>query len=224
MGHGVILIKTLRGSIGGAGFILAICTLVGTGIMTTTYMYNKDRIKENERLVLLRTLSSVLVPGTFNNDVINDTIEITEPQWLGSKKPLTVYRARMNGVPVASVLSIVVPDGYNGPIKAIVGINIENEIIGVRVISHKETPGLGDAIEVRKSDWILSFNGRGTHNTTYNQWAVKKDGGQFDQFTGATITPRAIVKAVHRSVQYFSRNSQTIFKNPDVSENDIATK
>ncbi|MGD8573154.1 MAG: electron transport complex subunit RsxG [Gammaproteobacteria bacterium] len=197
--------------IGGAGLVLAACALVGMVLMTSTYLHSKELIRENERQVLLHSISAVLVPGSFNNDVIGDTVTVSSPTWLDTRKPVTIYRARQDGEPVASVLSIVIPDGYNGPIKAIIGINIQGKIIGVRILNHRETPGLGDGIEVKKSDWILSFNKLGLGSLAKSQWRVKKDGGYFDQFTGATITPRAIVKAVHQSLQYFANNKQVIF-------------
>jgi electron transport complex protein RnfG len=131
--------------------------------------------------------------------------------------PVTVYRARMDGLPVAVMMIITAPDGYNGDIRLLAGIDAEGAVIGVRVISHKETPGLGDPIEIEKSDWILGFNKKSLRNPESNGWGVKRDDGQFDQFTGATISPRAVVKVMHNTLLYFDANKQMLFDTPTQS-------
>ena len=117
----------------------------------------------------------------------------------------------MGAAPVAVVLALIAPDGYGGPIKLLVGINADGSLAGVRVVNHHETPGLGDAIDTRRSNWILGFTGRSLGDPSPAQWAVRKDGGVFDQFTGATITPRAVVKAVKRALVYFEAHRDTLF-------------
>jgi electron transport complex protein RnfG len=202
------------------GFLLALTALTGTGVMAFTNYHTKDIIEANQRQVLIRSLTSVLPNVEYDNDLIEDVIAVTDQERLGSKSPLSIYRARYKGEPRAAVITSVAPNGYNGPIKIIVGIERDGVISGVRVVDHRETPGLGDAIDAQRSDWILGFTGRSSQNTSTAQWQVKKDGGEFDQFTGATITPRAVVKAVHNSLQYFETHRQELFV---VTENADAT-
>jgi electron transport complex protein RnfG len=153
-----------------------------------------------------------VLPSTlYNNPILEDTIQIADPILLGTKDPMPAYRARRNGQPVAVILTPLAPDGYNGAIKLLVGIRYDGNLTGVRVISHKETPGLGDGIEEGKSDWILDFRDRSLDNPVESKWKVRRDGGVFDQFTGATITPRAIVKAVRNSLEYFKHHRDALF-------------
>ena len=139
------------------------------------------------------------------------TVEVHDPASLGTDQPVTVYRARKDGRPIAVVLTAIAPDGYSGRIKLLIGILFDGTVVGVRVVSHHETPGLGDAIEVERSDWIIRFSGRSLRNPPAEHWKVKRDGGVFDQFTGATITPRAVVNAVHRALVYFSHHQEQLF-------------
>ena len=124
----------------------------------------------------------------------------------------TAYRARLQGEPVAVIFNSVAPDGYNGKIHLLVGVNIDASLAGVRVVKHAETPGLGDAIEIRKSPWIRGFDGKSLNNPDQAGWRVKRDGGEFDQLTGATITPRAIVAAVRNTLLYYQQNADMIFQ------------
>jgi len=197
-----------------SSLILTVFAVAGTGLVAFTYEKTKKPIAHAQRLALLRTLHAVVDPHSHDNEVITDQIQLVDPEFLGSKKPLPVFRARQNGHPVAAVFTAIAPDGYNGDIKLIIGIKYDGDITGVRVIDHRETPGLGDAIELRHTNWILSFNGRSIENPTTKLWKVKKDGGIFDQFTGATITPRAIVKEVHKVLEYYNANRQAIFDKP----------
>lgn len=192
------------------GVVLTLFAVVGSGLLSFTFEGTKDQIAENERNALLKRLREVVSEDRYNNDPISDTLQIQSPK-LGSDAPLTVYRARANGQPVAAIFTTIAPDGYNGEIKLLVAVNVDGSLSGVRVVTHKETPGLGDGIEAHKSDWVLAFAGRSLQNPSDNQWAVKKDGGVFDQLTGATITPRAIVNAVKRTLEFFRANSSNVF-------------
>ncbi|HCE41269.1 MAG TPA: electron transport complex subunit RsxG, partial [Alcanivorax sp.] len=128
--------------------------------------------------------------------------------------------ARRDGAPGGAVLEATAPDGYGGAINLIVGVDMDGRVLGVRAVPpHNETPGLGDKIERRKSDWILSFNGKSLDNPAPDGWAVKKDGGRFDSFTGATITPRAVVTAVHRALRYFNAHRDDLFAAPALPHN-----
>jgi electron transport complex protein RnfG len=150
---------------------------------------------------------------------------VLAPEYLGSKKASIVYRARKAGKPVAVVLTVVAPNGYSGPIVLLVGIDYSGDITGVRVVKHRETPGLGDAIEIERSDWIERFTGKSRRNPGRAGWKVKRDGGEFDQLTGATITPRAVVAAVSGALEYFEHNRDNLFiSNAEIQARDEEAK
>ncbi len=210
---GVVKMVNLK-SVAIAGLLLALFAIAGTGLVSFTHMQTKDRIAENERQALLRKLNALVPPESVDNDMINDSIKVHRADMLGTETT-TIYRGRMRGRPVAAVLTPVVPDGYSGPINLLVAVNVDGTLAGVRVISHKETPGLGDKIEEEKSDWIYSFNGKSLGNPPEGKWKVKRDGGEFDQFTGATITPRSIVKAVKNCLAYVKSQGERIYRPAD---------
>jgi len=196
-----------------AGALLTLFAIAGSSLVALTYAHTKQRIAENERLALLRNLQAVVPPQLVDNDMVNDTLLVHDPELLGAETTV-VYRGRLGNEPVAAVLTSVVPDGYSGPIKLLVAVHRDGVLGGVRVISHKETPGLGDRIETEKSDWILGFAGKSLHNPEPERWKVKRDGGEFDQFTGATITPRSIVKAVKKTLQFVQQNADKLYDAP----------
>jgi len=197
-----------------AGLALALFGLVTSALVAVTHESTKERIAENEKQALLKGLYEIVPPDRLDNDIYNDFITV-QAAGLGYRGQLaTIYRARRGEVPVAAILNVVAPDGYSGAIKMLVGVNFDGTLAGVRVIDHKETPGLGDAVDERKSNWITHFDGLSLRNPMPEQWKVKKDGGQFDQFTGATITPRAVVKAVRKSLEYYETYLHQIFAAP----------
>lgn len=193
--------------------LLTSFAVAGTAIVAFTRHNTHEIIAENQRQELLRTLNE-LVPGTlYDNDPVQDAIVVRDRPLLGTSKPVTVYRARRDGVPVAVMMTPVAPDGYSGDIGLLVAIDCASEsLLGARVLWHKETPGLGDWIETEKSDWILSFTGHSLSDPDELGWRVEKDGGIFDQVTGATITPRAIVKAVYNTLQYYHRHRDELLR------------
>ncbi len=190
--------------------IIGLFAIVGVGAVTTVYNVSQTTIIENERAALIKQLSALLPVNSYNNDVMNDTLE-----WTGSgltaEGSITIYRFRKDGWPVAVVIPAVAPDGYNGKIKLLVAITKEGVILSVRVVDHHETPGLGDKIEIERSDWINLFKGQSLAIQPESQWRVKRDGGRFDQLTGATITPRAIVKMVKKTVIFFEAHKNELF-------------
>lgn len=193
-----------------AAAILGFFSIIGLGLTSLIFHKTEAKILENERQALLTSLKAVIPESLYDNDIVNDTLEV--PDLIkGTSKPSVIYRARKDGEPVAAVITTIAPDGYNGNIALLVAIKIDGTISGVRVISHRETPGLGDRVEIERSDWILSFTDKSLENYSDAQWAVKRDGGQFDQFTGATITPRAVVGAVKNALIYFKQNQALIF-------------
>ncbi|MBI5462707.1 MAG: electron transport complex subunit RsxG [Gammaproteobacteria bacterium] len=191
--------------------VLLLFAVLGTGLVAFTYDSTRGVIAANARAKLLRDLNTLVPSDRYDNALLNDTLGVRDPALLGTQEPVTVYRARKNGQPVAAILAPIAPDGYSGDIKLLVAINADGTLAGVRVTAHRETPGLGDAIEAARSDWILKFAGRSLADPDEKHWAVKKDGGVFDQFTGATITPRAVVKAVKKALIYFQRHRQSVF-------------
>jgi electron transport complex protein RnfG len=196
------------------GVLLAAVAAAATGLLVLVYQGTTNRIAANERAYVLRNLADLLPPTRYDNDPLSDQIALLAPGLLGTTEPVTAWRARRSGQPVAVILQPVAPDGYSGPIRLMVAIDYDGRISGVRTLSHRETPGLGDAIERRRSDWILGFNGRSLRDPDRSAWLVRQDGGQFDQFTGATVTPRAVVKAVRNALIYFEENRDAIFQAP----------
>jgi electron transport complex protein RnfG len=197
-----------------ASALLGAFAMIGVGLVATTESTTRERIAANERAYLLRALNQVVSPDSYDNDMFTDTIRVTDAELLGTAEPVTVYRAFAGDQPAAVILTPVAPDGYSGKIRLIVGIGMDGSVTGVRVSGHRETPGLGDAIEVERSDWISGFDGRRIGDPPVAQWAVRRDGGVFDQFTGATVTPRAVVKAVRNALLYFDAHRDTLFGDP----------
>lgn len=193
------------------GLALGLFAVVGTGIVAVTENLTRAQIEANERAALRQAIEAVLPPVRYTNPILEDIIKVTDPDLFGTADPVLVYRARRDGQPMAVILAPVAPEGYNGAISLLVGIRYDGHLTGVRVISHKETPGLGDKIEAQKSDWILGFTGLSLGNPPEPKWAVEKDGGNFDQFTGATITPRAVVKAIRNTLKYFKNHREILF-------------
>ena len=192
------------------GFLLMLFAIIGGSMVGVTYEATASKIADNERQAMLRNLNQILPADTYDNDLISDTLKLEADDRLGQKEESIAYLAKKDNEIIAIVFSAVALDGYNGAIKLLVGINADGTLAGVRVVYHNETPGLGDALEAKRSDWIFGFNGKTLENPDINGWQVKRDGGVFDQFTGATITPRAVVKAVHHSLIYFDRNRKKL--------------
>jgi len=197
-----------------SGALLAVIAVGGVALLSGVHLLTRERIAEQERRVMQQRLAQVLAPDSYDNDPHRDMILVHDPAAFGHQDPVRVFRARRDGRPVAVIMELTAPDGYNGAIRMLVGIFANGEISGVRVIAHRETPGLGDPIEARRSDWIDSFRGRSMDNPEPSAWAVRKDGGVFDQFTGATITPRAVVRAVRRALEYHDRHRESLYARP----------
>jgi len=193
-----------------SALVLSVFAVIGSTLVGLSYESTAERIAQNERDALLRQMAAILPPERYDNDLLTDTIEVRAAAELGADST-TIYRARRNDEDVAAVLSPVTTSGYSGDIVLIVGIYADGTVAGVRVITHKETPGLGDKIEEKRHAWILGFAGKAIGKPPLDGWAVQRDGGQFAQFTGATITPRAVVAAVRRTLRYFRTHREHIF-------------
>ena len=195
------------------GVTLAIFACASTGVVALTHYLTKDQIQLQEQAQLLSVLNQVIPTALHDNELYQACTLVQDPA-LGSKQPMPAYIATLKGEPSAIALEAVAPDGYSGAIKIIVAVNQSGTVLGTRVLSHQETPGLGDKIDLRVSNWILSFAGKTVTDSNQSSWHVRKDGGQFDQFTGATITPRAVVNAVKRTVDYINLNRQQLLEQP----------
>mgnify|MGYP000184238396 CR=1 FL=1 len=194
------------------GIMLALFAIIATSLVTLTESNTHDKILDNEKQALLKAINTLVASNDYDNDIITDVISLPRAEQLGTHDVSTVYRARKANQPVAAIFTSIAPNGYNGKIKLLVGVYYDGSLAGVRVISHKETPGLGDKIDEKKADWIRQFEGLSLSRPAQSDWKVKKDGGQFDQFTGATITPRAVVKAVKNALHFFEENRDDLFK------------
>jgi len=184
------------------GVTLGLIALLASGALALASMATMGPIAAAEEADLRRSLSEVLPAGFADNDFINDTVSV-----MRDGVPVTVYRARDHGVAKAAMFKVS-GYGYSSEVQIMMAVDPDGRILGARVLKHAETPGLGDKIEITKSKWILGFNGHSLDNPAPARWAVKKDGGDFDQLTGATITPRAVVKAVKGGLEFFEAHRQ----------------
>lgn len=200
----------LKDSLVKNGTMLGAFAVITTTLIAVTFFGTKDTIEEKRKQKLLSVLNEV-VPQRYHNNALYADCTLVSDQALGPKEGYKVYRARQNNAPSALVLEATAPDGYSGNIDLVIGVSIDMTVLGVRVIEHKETPGLGDKIELAISDWITTFAGKSFDSEALSSWKVKKDGGDFDQFTGATITPRAVVSAVQRALSYAQTQKDRLF-------------
>jgi len=195
-----------------AGLSLAFFAFLSVLFVATTDSLTKDKIIQNQAMMLLSALNEVVPESRYDNDLTSSKF-ILKSEDTGFAKDTPVYLATLNGVPSTAIFEVTTLKGYSGAITLLIGINASDQTLsGVRVIKHKETPGLGDRMETRKSNWVLAFNGKSLNNPDMNDWQVKKDGGDFDQFTGATITPRAIVNAIKTTLLYAQKNMDKLFQ------------
>lgn len=196
-----------------AGIMLGF-TVIGTALLAYIHGTTREPIARSEAAARMALFRQILPEAMHDNDLLRDTLKIAPDGELNNRDDTLAYRARLNGQPLAVILEAVAPDGYSGDIKLLVAIRADGEISGVRVLAHKETPGLGDYIDIARDNWIKNFDGQSLAKTDSRGWQVKKDGGRFDHMAGATITPRAVVKAVHKTLQYFAAHRDEIFSAP----------
>ena len=195
-----------------AAAVLAAAAVVAVALVSLVHERALPRIEASRRAQQLAELTAVLGDVAYDNDPLTDTLLLHDPELLGSEQPLTAHRVRRAGTTVAVLLNVVAPDGYAGPIRLLVAVDDAGRVLGVRVLEHRETPGLGDVIESRRSDWLRGFDGRSLADPPAGRWEVRRDGGDFDQFTGATVTPRAVVRAVRRALTYVERHRERLFE------------
>ncbi|MEO8343475.1 MAG: electron transport complex subunit RsxG [Gallionella sp.] len=194
---------------------LLVFAMIGTALLALTYQLTHELISRSEEKAKLKLVTQIVPSDAYDNDIINDTMPLAPDKLLGNDDTTVAYLGRVKEQPSIAVMQVIAPDGYSGKINLIISIHCDGpragRIGGVRVISHKETPGLGDYIEIARSKWITGFNGASLEAIKEGDWKVKKDGGQFDYMAGATITPRAVVKAVHKALQYFAQHRDELF-------------
>jgi len=210
-----LLISMRRSTLG-----IALFAAVTAGVIAVTQVMTRERIILNQQEHQARALYEIL-PRELDDQLHRQSIMISAPE-LGFAEPITVYQSIQNGEVAAVILPAIAPDGYSGDIRMLVGIWRDGRVAGVRILEHKETPGLGDKVELAKSSWVLSFDDKTMDSSNDPRWRVRKDGGDFDQFTGATITPRAVVRSVARAVQFYeSRRPELLI--PVTAQEDTLT-
>ncbi len=197
-----------------SGVTLAVIGAICTALVAFTYQSTVQRIEANEKAWLERSLQPALSGLFYDSGVTESKIILPPPHDLPGSDAAIVYRVYAESEPVAALFVISARDGYAGPIRILVGIDTTGQVTGVQVLEHRETPGLGDRVESGKSDWVQQFNGRSLLEPEPAGWRIKSDGGQFDQLTGASVTPRAVIKAVKETLLYFDLHTDEIFANP----------
>jgi len=202
--------------------ILSIVTLMTSGLLMLSEYLTRDKIEEQKKLLLLKSLVQLIPAQLHDNDLAESTIIINEQELLGHRQAQKAYIGRLNGK--LSVVAIPVTSrlGYSGDIDLIVGIKVNGDITTVKILEQHETPGLGDLILPNKSDWLMQFPNQSLNKLSTQQWQVKRDGGNFDQITGATITPRAVVNAVKQSLEYFE-NNKALFEQDSLAPQMLGT-
>ena len=197
-----------------SGVTLAIVAAFCTSLVALTWQLTADRIEANEKEWLERSLQPALAGLFFDSAVTESMISIPTPHDLPGSDAAIIYRVYAGEKPVAALFVVSARDGYAGPIRLLIGVAMDGSVTGVRVLDHRETPGLGDRIETIKSDWVLQFDGHSLQNPEPPKWAIKGDGGQFDQLTGASVTPRAVIRAIKETLTYFEANAVAVFAAP----------
>ena len=194
-----------------SGVTLAVIAAICTSLVAITWQLTAERIEANKKEWLERSLQPALAGLFFDSSVTESMLMIPPPHELPGSGTAIIYRVYAGEKPVAALFVVSARDGYAGPIRLLIGIAMDGTVTGVRVLEHRETPGLGDRIETTKSDWVLQFDGHSLLDPPPPRWALKGDGGDFDQLTGASVTPRAIVNAIKQTLTYFDANRVAVF-------------
>jgi electron transport complex protein RnfG len=198
------------------GTILFAFALVATALLVFTFTRTQPTIERSEQAEKLALLGQVVPHALYDNDLLASVIIVPPDELLGTRQPSSIWIARRGEQITAVALEAIAPDGYGGNIHLLVGVDVDGTLTGVRVTAHRETPGLGDYIVRSKSPWIEQFVGKSLTTPAVKRWKVAKDGGAFDARAGATITPRAVVKAVRGALDYFARHRAALVAPPPV--------
>lgn len=199
------------GAIIRSGTTLSIIAAICTALVAITWSTTRHRIAANERAWLERSLVPVLAGVEYDGGVSDSRLTLQTPHGLPGADDALVYRLYAAGEPVAALFVVSARGGYTGPIRLLVGIKVDGTVTGIHVLEHRETPGLGDLVETGKSDWARQFAGRRLGDPPLPAWRIRRDGGEFDQLTGASVTPRAIVQAVRQTLEYFDSHRGAVF-------------
>ena len=195
----------------GALPLLVLCFVAVLGIYAAGH-YLEDRIARNQHMSILN-ISETLLPLDYDSDLAGDRLNVTIPTYFGTEMAANIYRARLGEEPVGLIFNPVIARGYNGIMEMAIGIKYDGTVTGVRILQHRETPGLGDKVHQDNSDWISGFDGRSLADTPKEAWEVEKDGGVFDHLSGATVSQRAVIRAVEHTLNYYKANREHLFDN-----------
>jgi electron transport complex protein RnfG len=201
-----------------SGITLAVIGAICAGLVATTYLLTQERIAANEQAWLEQSLKPALSGLFFDGSVSESMLTIPSPHELPGPDDVIVYRVYSDDEPVAALFAVTAREGYAGPIRILVGIEYDGTVTAIRILEHRETPGLGDKIVSTRSDWVFQFDGRSLVDPDVTGWAIERDGGQFDQLSGASVTPRAVITAVRETLIYFNDNRDAIFAAPATRE------
>ena len=207
-----------RKSVLKSGATLAFIAAVCTALVAATYQATADRIAANEKALLEQSLQPAIAGLFFEGGVSESRLVLEPPHELPGSDAAVIYRVYSGDEPVAALFAVTAPDGFSGPIRVLVGVAADGRVSGVRILQHRETPGYGDSIESSRSDWVFQFEERALGDPVIGQWELRVDGGEFDQLTGASITPRAVLKAIREVLVYFDGNRDAIFAMPATEE------
>jgi electron transport complex protein RnfG len=200
------------------GLTLATIAAICTALVAATYQATSERIAANEKALLEQSLQPALSGIFYDSGVSESRLVIEPPHELPGNEPAIIYRVFAEDAPVAALFAVTARDGFSGPIRILLGVETDGRVTGLRILQHRETPGLGDRIEPERSDWVFQFEGRSLADPLPAGWAITVDGGEFDQLTGASVTPRAIIKAMRDTLLYFESHRDEIFSLPAAEE------
>lgn len=201
-----------------SGATLALIAAVCTALVAATFQVTAERIAANEKALLEQSLLPVLA-GVFYDSALGDSrLVIPPPHELPGNDAAVIYRVYAGQQAAAALFAVTARDGFSGAIRILVGVDVAGKVTGIRILEHRETPGLGDKIDVTRSNWVYQFDGRSIGDPVFSGWAIRGDGGEFDQLTGASVTPRAVIKAMRDTLIYFDAHRAEIFSAPATEE------
>jgi electron transport complex protein RnfG len=202
------------------GLTLSLIAAICTALVTATFQLTKDRIAANEKALLEQALQPALAGVSYDSSVSESRLVLPPPHGLPGNEAAIIYRVFAEDKPVAALFAVTARDGFSGAIRILVGVNFDGTVTGVRILQHQETPGLGDKIDSSRSDWVFQFDGHSLTGPVVSGWAIRSDGGEFDQLTGASVTPRAVIKAIRETLLYFDAQRDEIFAAPASGEGE----
>jgi len=194
-----------------SGATLAVIAAICTTLVAATHHLTADRIVANDKALLEQSLQPALANLFYDSGVSESRLVLEPPHGLPGSEVAVIYRVYSGEEPVAALFVVTARDGFSGPIRILLGVNIDGVVTGLRILRHRETPGFGDKIDSSKSDWVQQFTGRSLQDPLATRWSIRGDGGEFDQLTGASVTPRAVIKAMRDTLLYFAAHRDEIF-------------